>query len=147
MIIEKAKVVFASSFVFMLKAWNFHWNVEGKDFTQLHELFEKIYSEVQGSIDTLAEHIRALDSYAPGTMERMKELSMVTESTIIPSGIDMVKYLKISNETLLKELIEAYEMAEKEKEYGFSKFVQDRIEAHKKHDWMLRSTLHERQNI
>ena len=62
------KTAFASEYAFALKAQNFHWNVEGPSFPQLHELFEKIYVEVYSSIDTFAEQLRALQLYTPASL-------------------------------------------------------------------------------
>lgn len=62
---QAAKVAFASEFSFYLKAHNFHWNVEGSDFFEYHELFGKIYEEVYSSIDNFAEKIRSLGTYVP----------------------------------------------------------------------------------
>ena len=69
-LINKMKVVLASSFAFYLKAHNFHWNVEGVNFPQYHEFFGNLYEEVHSAIDKIAEEIRALDAYAPGSLKR-----------------------------------------------------------------------------
>ena len=57
------KTAFASEYAFALKAQNFHWNVEGASFPQLHKLFEEIYNAVYDGIDTFAEQLRALQLY------------------------------------------------------------------------------------
>ena len=66
---KAAKVAFSSTFAFYLKAHNFHWNVEGSNFPQYHKFFQKIYEEIWGTTDDIAEHIRSLGAYAPGSME------------------------------------------------------------------------------
>lgn len=140
-LIEELKKLFASNYAFYVKAQYYHWNVEGANFPQYHEFFGNLYEEVGGSIDTMAEHIRAVDAYAPGSFKRFIELSEIDgEDNIIPA-LDMVAKLYADNEKLLKMLIAVYKMAEKEDRLGLSNFLQDRIEAHRKHSWMLRATL------
>lgn len=138
-LVERMKIVLASTFCFYLKAHNFHWNVEGSNFPQYHEFFGKIYEEVFSAVDDIAEHIRALDAYAPGSLARFKELSNVLDETSIPSGTMMCKKLLDDNDTILSNLQYAYAGAEKEKELGLANFLQDRMDIHKKHGWMLRS--------
>ena len=82
-LVKAARVAFASEYSFVLKAQNFHWNVEGPDFLQYHELFGKIYEEVYGSIDTFAEQIRALGGYAPGSFQKFSMLSQVEDENNI----------------------------------------------------------------
>lgn len=139
-LIQKLKELFASNYAFYLKAQYYHWNVEGPNFPQYHEFFGNLYEEVGGSVDTMAEHIRALDAYAPGSLKRFIELSEIDgEDNIIP-GLEMFAKLYADNEKLLKMLIVVYKMAEAEDRLGLSNFLQDRIEAHRKHSWMLRAT-------
>lgn len=140
-LIERMKVVLADSFAFYLKAHYYHWNVEGINFPQYHAFFETIYSEVYGSIDAIAEHIRTLDAYAPGSFGRFKELSNISDETSVPSAVMMCQKLLKDNETLISDLTYAYNEAEKQKQHGLTNFIQDRIDAHKKHEWMLRSIL------
>lgn len=138
---KAAKVAFASSFSFYLKAHNFHWNVEGPDFAQYHELFGKIYEEVYGSVDTFAEHIRAMNSYMPGSYTRFSMLTLIDDETEILSKEEMVATLLSDNEKILKILQMVYETSEAAREFGFSNFIAERIEAHGKHGWMLRASL------
>ena len=67
-LIDQAKKVLADTFVMYMKAHSYHWNVIGPDFPQLHDFFGNLYEELHGAIDPLAEHIRALDAFAPGTL-------------------------------------------------------------------------------
>ena len=115
-LIEAMKKVLAESFAFRLKAQYFHWNVEGPDFHQYHEMFGKLYEEVDTAVDGIAEHIRALDSYSPGSFSRFIELSSVKDETLIPSAIGMVTKLYTDNKLLLASLKNdrniAYELGE-----------------------------------
>lgn len=140
-LIEKSKEVLANTFVLAMKAQGYHWNVVGPDFIQLHDFFGKFYEEVEGAIDDLAEHIRQLDSFAPGTLQRLLELSTLDEDDKVPPPNKMLSNLMEANEAMLNTVVEAYELAEKENMFGYSNFLQDRISAHSKHRWMLKSLL------
>jgi starvation-inducible DNA-binding protein len=139
-----SKISFASSYAFVLKAQNYHWNVEGMFFVQLHDLFGKIYEEAQENIDVFAEQIRTLDSYVPGSFARLSELSKIEDEIKIPTAKIMVERLLSDNEVLISSLNETFELAEEFNQQGFVDFIAGRIDAHKKHSWMLRSILKER---
>lgn len=138
-LVEQMKVVLASTFTFYLKAHNFHWNVEGADFVQYHTYFGDLYGELWGAVDTIAEHIRALDAYAPGSLSRFSSLSVVDDQVNIPTALKMIKELESDNNKVKSELIKAYNLAEQAKENGLSNFLQDRIDIHSKHAWFLKS--------
>lgn len=138
---KAVEIAFASTFSFYLKAHNFHWNVEGKDFYQYHELFGDIYEEVYGCIDSFAEKIRALQVYMPGSYTALNMLTKIPEETGTLSKDEMVKQLYEDNENMNTILKFAYELAEKEGEYGFSDFLAGRMDAHRKHGWMLKSSM------
>lgn len=135
------KIAFASEFAFYLKAHNFHWNVEGPAFPQLHELFGKIYEEVYGSIDTFAEEIRATGAYTPGSFTKFSVLSLVDdEIETLPAESMLVELLEDS--TKMEEMFKiVFRAAEELGLHGLSDFLAGRQDAHAKHSWMLRSTL------
>ena len=138
-LIEDLKKLFASNYAFYLKAQYYHWNVEGPNFPQYHEFFGKIYEEVGTSIDKMAEHIRALDAYTPGSFKRFIELSVIEGDDTIISGLEMANRLLADNDKLTPMLISVMKKAESVDRYGTANFIQDRIEAHRLHAWMLRS--------
>lgn len=140
-LIGEMKVSLASTFSFYLKAHNFHWNVEGPYFPQLHSFFETIYTDAWEAVDGLAEHIRTLDAYAPGSFVRFKELSLITDETNIPSAITMAAKLNEDNEIIIKQLLRTQILAEKYRKTGLANYLQDRIDLHEKHGWMLRATI------
>ena len=136
------KTAFASEYAFALKAQNFHWNVEGASFPQLHVLFEKIYIEVYDSIDTFAEQIRALQMYTPASLQKFSMLTKVEDENA--EGMDagqMVAELLQDSEKMAGIFKLVFAMAEQAGDHGLSNFFADRQDAHKKHSWMLRSTL------
>ena len=137
----KAKQSFADSFLFYLKAHYYHWNVEGRHFSQDHELFGKIYEEVQESLDKFAEEIRTLGTYAPGVFDRFIDLSHLDQKSAIPQAELMFAELIEDNDKVIQSLTGLFDMLEGAKLHGFADFVGERIDAHNKHQWMLKSTL------
>lgn len=135
------KAAFASEFSFFLKAAGFHWNVEGNSFPQYHELFGKIYGEVYASIDTFAEQLRALRIYAPAAFEVFDEISAVECQTGVPGAMQMTQELLADSDLMAEIFRAAYAAAEQMGDFGLANFLADRQDAHKKHSWMLRSTL------
>lgn len=129
----------ATTFAFYLEAHQFHWNVEGKDFVQIHDLFGQIYKDVHDSIDTLAEHIRTLDIYAPVGFTNLADMSKLSIVTDIPTCYDMVEILLNDNRIVLEELNTAFDMATEERHQGIANFIADRISKHEKWQWILRS--------
>jgi starvation-inducible DNA-binding protein len=138
---KAAKVAFASTFCFYLKAHNFHWNITGSDFLQYHELFGKIYEEVYESIDDFAEKIRSLDTFVPGSLARFSMLTLIDDETEILDQDSMLMELTQDNEKMLKLLKMVYDASEDNAEHGFSNFLAERMDAHKKHGWMLKSSM------
>ena len=141
MIVEDLKVLLASSYSYSLKAQFFHWNVEGSDFAQLHEFFGNVYQEVYDTIDTNAELIRQLDSYAPGSYDRFGELSTVADQTKVPRASMMIEELLEDTNKMLDLTKRMFTVAEQENEQGIADFIAGRIDAFAKHAWMMRSFL------
>ena len=138
-LIEMMRKVLADTFAMYLKAHNYHWNVEGANFPQYHEFFGNLYEELHGAVDPIAEEIRALNAYAPGSFTRFLELTEIEDEMTIPSGIEMAARLSIDNEKVLSTLNMAFKLAEEFDQQGLADFVAGRIDTHKKHGWMLRS--------
>jgi starvation-inducible DNA-binding protein len=138
---QMLKAAFASEFSFFLKAAGFHWNVEGSLFPQYHTLFGNIYGEVYGSIDKFAEELRALRIYAPASFETFDDISQVECEDDVPNGMQMTQQLLADSDLMAEMFRAAYAAAELQGDYGLANFLADRQDAHKKHSWMLRSTL------
>lgn len=137
--VDTLKKVISESYVLYFKAHTFHWNVEGPDFAQYHKFLRKFYEEVFDSIDTYAELIRTLDQYAPLSLGRLISMSDIKETDTLPDAVGMLKAIKADNDKFLATLVTAYDEAEKASEFGISNYIQDRIQAHEKHAWMLRA--------
>ena len=138
---KAARVAFATEFSFYLKAHYFHWNVEGIHFQEYHALFGTIYEEVYGIIDDFAEKIRTLGAYAPGSFSKLSLLSRIEDETEVPDTGTMVAMLLEDSDRTCALLKVVYDVAESAGEHGFSNFLAERMDAHRKHSWMLRSSL------
>lgn len=142
MLAEILKTLLATEYAFVIKAQQFHWNVEGPDFAQLHEFFGDIYNEVyDNSIDRTAEYIRTLEEYTPGSFERFGELSQIQGQTKIPRARLMLEELLSDNSKLIDLLNQCFGAAEEERQEGIANFIAERIDAHGKWGWQLKSFL------
>ena len=136
-----AKKAFATHYHYLLKAQNFHWNVTGADFLEFHELFGNIYTELEDATDEFAEGLRAIRCWAPGTLKELMELSEIYDPVLPLTKDEMVACLYKDNGKIVKTLLAAYKSAELENEHGFSSFLADRLNEHRKHGWQLYSTM------
>ena len=141
MLADNLKVLLASTNSLSIKAQNFHWNVEGPDFPQYHAFFSDYYEEVYGSVDRVAEYIRTLDSYTPGSLTRYAELSIIQDQVKIPRAELMFQELFHDNGSMIQLLNECFASAEQENKQGIANFIAERLDAHEKHQWMIRSIL------
>lgn len=133
------KETFATVFSFYLKAANFHWNVEGPDFYQYHQLFNDVYVDTYNSIDPLAEHIRALGTYTPASYKRLSELTTVKDALQPLSAKEMLSTLLADNAVVLTTLTHSFEEAQTHNMQGLMNFLAARIEQHNKWNWFFRS--------
>lgn len=140
-LVQAMNKVMGNTFVMYYKTHSYHWNVDGRLFYEDHSLLELIYTEVYGVIDTIAEHIRALDAYAPTSLMKLKQYSSIAEDDTVVPSIQMFSNLMQANDVVILSLMQAYKIAEDAGEIGVSNFLQDRVIAHQKHRWMLKATL------
>jgi starvation-inducible DNA-binding protein len=138
---NQLKIAFASQYAFALKAQNFHWNVEGPDFYQLHKLFEDIYNEVYDSIDDFAENIRKIKAYTPASLTRFSTLTEIDDESGVLMPESMVSELLLDAEKMQEIMKVLFVESEANKEYGLSDFIAGRQDAFAKHAWFLRATL------
>lgn len=138
-LIEMMRKVLADTFAMYLKAHNYHWNVEGSNFTQYHDFFGNLYQELHGAVDPIAEEIRALDAYVPGSLSRFLELTEIEDELSIPNGVEMARRLMVDNQKVIMTLDMAFKLADEFDQQGLADFIAGRLDTHKKHGWMLRS--------
>lgn len=138
---ELMKKLLADTFAMYLKAHNYHWNVEGPYFIQLHDFFGKLYLELHAAVDPMAEEIRAMDTYVPGSFKRFGELTEVQDELSVPSAMEMVSRLEADNQKVLKTLDLAFKLANKFDKQGLADFLSARIDIHNKHSWMLKAII------
>jgi len=138
-LISQMKVILASSFSFYLKAHNYHWNVTGPNFAQYHTFFGDLYTEVWESLDTTAEEIRKLGSFAPGSLSRYSEITRIEDELNIPDASVMFGRLAADNDKLLELLYRARATADEVDAAGTLDYLEARIGIHEKYAWMLKS--------
>ena len=131
----------ADTYVVYLKTHNFHWNVEGPMFQTLHQMFMEQYTEAWNAIDLVAERIRSLGHYAPGTYREYLELARVKETPGVPKAAQMVKLLIDGQEAVVKTARELLPLAEKADDQPTLDLLTQRMQVHEKNAWMLRSLL------
>lgn len=137
---RQLKETFATVFSFYLKTANFHWNVEGPNFYEYHRMFDDIYTDVYGSIDPLAEHCRAIDTYTPASFKRLSELALVADALEPLSASAMISQLHTDNKTVIESLNKTFVEAERLQLQGLMNFLAARIEQHNKWNWFLAAT-------
>ena len=134
------KIVLSNTFVMYQKAQIYHWNVEGPMFAQYHDFFADIYGELLPAIDIAAEQMRALDAYAPFSILDMVDSSTIKEDHAHTNKVSqMLNNLLRDNEEVIKSLDKAFSLAEQENKQGFLDFLAGRLDAHAKHNWMIKA--------
>mgnify|MGYP003331362430 FL=1 len=140
-LISQLKTILGTNFALYLKSHGFHWNIEGSNFPQYHGFLDGFYNDVWNQTDDIAEHIRQLDSYVPGSMARFLELADIQETTSVPDAMTMMRTLKEDNDRYIVHLRAGIAAAEQAGEPAVSNFLQDLLGAHQKKAWMLRSII------
>ena len=141
-LIEQLKVILGTNFALYLKSHNYHWNIEGSNFPQYHSFLDGFYNDVWAQTDDIAEKLRQLDVYTPGSMERFLELADIEEAVDnIPSAISMMQNLKSDNDRYIVHLRAGIAAADQASEPAIGNFLQDLLGAHQKKAWMLRSII------
>jgi starvation-inducible DNA-binding protein len=136
-LIQQMKVILGTNFGLYFKAHSFHWNIEGPDFVQYHGFLGDFYDSVFDNVDTIAEKIRMLGAYAPTTLPRMLELSDIKDTDTIPTALVMLNQLKDDNDRFIVHLRAGIVAADNAGEPAISNFLQDLLDQHQKHRWML----------
>jgi starvation-inducible DNA-binding protein len=140
-VVEALSELLASSYTLYLKTHNYHWNVTGPMFTTLHTLFETQYTELALAVDQIAERIRTLGAFAPGSYSAFSKLSAVQEETGRPDAKEMIRVLVADQQTIASTARRVIEAAEAAKDQATADLGTRRIDIHEKNAWMLRSHL------
>jgi starvation-inducible DNA-binding protein len=140
-VIDALSVLLASSYTLYLKTQNYHWNVTGPMFTTLHTLFETNYTELAAAVDEIAERIRALGAFAPGSFSAFNELSAVKEDIGRPDAKEMIRVLVADQEVIADSARRVIAAAEDAGDQASADLATRRLDVHAKTAWMLRSHL------
>jgi starvation-inducible DNA-binding protein len=138
-IAEGLKKVLADSYTLYLQTHNFHWNVTGPQFRELHLMFEEQYTELATAVDDIAERIRTLGVAAPGTYKAFAALASIDEVEGVPDAAEMVKLLTQGHEQVVKSCREVLSIAQNADDESTAAVVSDRMRVHEKTAWMLRA--------
>lgn len=131
----------ADSYMLYQKTHNFHWNVEGPMFNTLHVMFMEQYTEMWNALDLIAERIRALGEYAPGSYSQFLKLTSIKDSEKVPKAMKMIEELISGHETVIQTARQILVTAGDANDEVTCGLVTDRLEIHEKTSWMLRSLL------
>ena len=140
-IVQGLSRLLADTYVLYLKTHGFHWNVEGPMFQTLHQMFMDQYTEIWNAIDLIAERIRALGEYAPGTYSEYARLTRIKETEGVPRAEEMVRLLVEGQEALVRTAREALSVADEANDQPTLDLLTQRMQVHEKNAWMLRSLL------
>ncbi|MEI8650671.1 DNA starvation/stationary phase protection protein [Paraglaciecola sp. Hal342] len=139
-IVDGLKALLADSYTLYLQTHNFHWNVTGPLFRELHLMFEEQYTELATAVDDIAERIRTLDVAAPGTYKEFAKLSSIKEVDGVPEASEMVDLLTKGHEQVVKTSRAVLKLAQDAEDESSAALVSDRMRIHEKTSWMLRAT-------
>ena len=131
----------ADSYSLYLMTHNFHWNVTGPQFNTLHTMFMAQYTEQWAALDLIAERIRALGEYAPGTYKEFAKLTSIQEVSGTPKAMEMVQLLINAQESTAWTARKLFPLVEKAKDQPTADLLTQRLNVHEKTAWMLRSLL------
>jgi len=133
--------VLADTFILYLKTHNFHWNVTGPMFGTLHQMFEEQYNELWLAVDAIAERIRSLGFIAPGSYGEFTKLTYLQEGPGATNASEMIAELLRDHETTARTARSALAVAGKAVDAPTEDLLTQRLAAHEKAAWMLRSLL------
>lgn len=142
-VVEILSTLLADEYVLYTKTRNYHWNVVGMQFNDLHKFFEAQYEALDEVIDEVAERARSLGGRALGTLAEFSERTRLKEEPKkAPEAKQMLANLLADHETLVRELRADLQTAmDKFGDVGTSDFLTGLMEKHEKMAWMLRSFL------
>jgi starvation-inducible DNA-binding protein len=141
MVASELTHLLADTYILYLKTQNFHWNVTGPLFPALHTMFEAQYTDLQEAVDTIAERIRSLGEHAPGSFAEFQKLSSLKEESGTLTAENMINKLLHDHEVISHQLLHIFEKAEEANDQATMDLLTERLRAHEKTAWMLRSSI------
>jgi len=138
---EGLSKLLADTYALYLKTHMYHWNVTGTSFHSLHVMFEEQYLEMRDAVDVIAERIRALGSFAPGSYSEFARLASVPDEEGVPAAQEMIQRLCDGHELLVRAARPLVAEADRAGDVATADLVTQRITIHEKTVWMLRSSL------
>jgi starvation-inducible DNA-binding protein len=140
---EILNTLLADEYVLYTKTRNYHWNVVGPQFTELHKFFEGQYNELNLVVDDVAERVRALGSNAAGTITEFSRHARLQEHPgYYPSAREMVADLLNDHETVIRNVrCDAERCVDQYHDAGTNDFLIGLMEQHEKQAWMLRALI------
>lgn len=136
-VVENLNKFLADTYTLYLKTQNYHWNVTGPHFTQLHLMFEGQYTELAAAVDEVAERIRILGEKAPGSYSAFAKLAKIKEETGTPDYKQMIRNLEQDNQTAAETAEALIKAAQEVGDEGTADLGIRRVQAHQKNSWML----------
>lgn len=138
-LIQQMRTILGTNFGLYFKSHSFHWNVTGPNFNDYHAFLGQMYTQIWNNTDLIAEKIRMLGVYAPTSIGRMLELSDIEEEDVIPDAMEMFRRLLKDNERFILHLKAGIAAADNANESTISNFLQELLDQHQKHNWMIKS--------
>ena len=139
---EKLNRLLADEFLLSLKTRNYHWNVEGSNFMEMHKFYEGLYDELDEVIDEVAERTRAIGHYSQGRMADFLKTATLEEQPYTNDQQKQLKDLLSDHETIIKYLRKDIDLfQDKYKDAGNTDFITGLMQKHEKWAWFIRSYL------
>lgn len=132
----------ADEYVLYTKTRNFHWNVVGPRFNDLHKFFETQYEQLNGFVDDVAERSRQLGGRSLGSLKEFLAAARLKESSSRGLKADaMIAELLRDHETVIRDVRADVDASSAAGDQGTADFLTGLMEEHEKMAWMLRSFL------
>ena len=140
-IVAGLHVLLVNSYTLYLKTHNYHWDMTGPMFNTLHLMFEQQYTELAAAVDQIAEIIRALGAFAPGSYTEYARLTSIPEDETVPDAETMIKNLVAGQETLARQARDVMATVGESRDEPTADLLTQRMQVHEKNAWMLRSLI------
>ena len=140
-LVNGLKVFLASNFVLYSKTHSAHWNVTGVNFFELHKMFEAQYNELWEQVDVIAEKVRELDEFVTISPLDQTKLSIIEPTQIVMGSTDYLESLLKDHNRMIMFLNKLFAIAESENNQAVMNYIAERLDAHAKMRWFLKSSI------